>query len=872
MLKKTGIILITFLLLGHLSYATHNRAGEITYKQISDYTFEFTVITFTNTKPTSDGIMPADRPQLEIQWGDGTYSVIDRIVYYDLPDYYRKNIYKGTHTYAGASTFQILVEDPNRNEGVQNIPNSVMTVFSIKTILQINPALGFNNTPILLNPPVDKAAVNQIFIHNPAAYDPDGDSLSYEMTICTGENGDPIPNYEFPPSKYEPIYIDPVVGNLVWNTPMKAGAYNVAFHIIEWRKGIKIGQITRDMQIEVYDTKNTPPVFDTVPPVCTVAGELLQFNVTARDSADETITLTATGGAFQVDTPAVFISTPSLGVVTGTFKWQTECFHVRKQPYQVVFKATDNNAEVNLVDQINVDVTVVGAPPKNLQLAPTNNSMYLSWDAYPCDYHKGFNIYRSTSPYGFTPDKCETGVPAYTGYKLIATVDDNTATTFVDDNNQQGLNQGFQYCYMITAVFPGGLEGKASNEACGELVRGTPIITNVSVTNHDEKDGEIYLAWSKPIDFDTAKYAGKLIYVIKRANGIWGNDYKAIDTLYDFDADTIYYDDGINTVSQGYSYRVEIHNNNGLTEFPMTASSIFPSVVGSNHELDIAFDQNTPWNNYNYVVYRKDPGQTDFDSIGVSNTDSYTDQNVKNGLEYCYGVKSIGKYDLPDILKPLVNYSHRACGMPIDSLAPKPVTLSVESNCENYINTLQWALNSSPLDISKYFIYAATSFESQFVLIDSVLNPDTLSYNHFLGESVAGCYAVTAVDSNLNESKFSNIACVDNCTYYELPNVFSPNGDQIHDLFIPITPPAVIDKYVESIDLKMYSRWGNLVFQTTDPHINWDGKSMQTKKLLEPGVYYYVCTVFERRISGIEHRTLTGFVHIFYDKGGAAHD
>ena len=86
--------------------------------------------------------------------------------------------------------FEILVEDPNRNEGVDNIPNSVQVVFSIKTILQINPTLGFNNTPVLLNPPVDKAAVNQVFIHNPAAYDIDGDSLSYEMTVCTGENGE----------------------------------------------------------------------------------------------------------------------------------------------------------------------------------------------------------------------------------------------------------------------------------------------------------------------------------------------------------------------------------------------------------------------------------------------------------------------------------------------------------------------------------------------------------------------------------------------------------------------------------------------------------------------------------------------------------
>jgi hypothetical protein len=596
------IYILILILLTKLGFATHNRAGEITYKQISAYTFEFTVVTFTNTKPTSEGIKPADRPELPIDWGDGTYTIMKRDVYFDLPDYYRKNIYKAVHTYSGASTFEILVEDPNRNEGVGNIPNSVMVVFSIKTILQINPALGFNNTPILLNPPVDKAAVNQVFIHNPAAFDPDGDSLSYAMTVCTGENGEPIESYSFPASKYQPIYIDSITGNLVWNTPMQAGAYNVAFNIFEWRQGIKIGQITRDMQIEVFDTDNTPPEIDTIPPVCVVAGEVLQFNVTARDSSYETIKLEATGGAFEIDVPATFVSNPAMGAVTGTFIWNTQCLHVRKQPYQVVFKATDDNEEVNLVDQISVDIMVVGAPPQNMEVMPGNNSMLLTWDKYSCDNHIGFNIYRSVKPFGFVPATCETGVPAYTGFELIAQLNNKDTSSFLDNNGERGLNQGFEYCYIITAQFAEELESKASTEICAELVRGTPIITNVSVTKNNATQGEMHLAWSKPIDFDTVKYQGTLVYVIKRANGIWGTEYETIDTLYNFDSDTIYFDTQLNTLNQGYSYRVEIYNSEGLTEFPMTASSIFPTINGAHRQLTLSFDGNIPWRT------REDPG------------------------------------------------------------------------------------------------------------------------------------------------------------------------------------------------------------------------------------------------------------------------
>jgi hypothetical protein len=166
--------------------ATHNRAGEITYVQLSDLTFEITITTFTYT------LSFADRDQLEVEWGDNTKSIAPRVDILLLPNFYKRNIYKVTHTYPGPGIYRIVVQDPNRNFGVQNIPNSVNVVFSISTILTVNPSMGYNSTPVLLNPPYDKAALGYVFIHNPAAYDPDGDSLSYQLTVCTRDDGKPI--------------------------------------------------------------------------------------------------------------------------------------------------------------------------------------------------------------------------------------------------------------------------------------------------------------------------------------------------------------------------------------------------------------------------------------------------------------------------------------------------------------------------------------------------------------------------------------------------------------------------------------------------------------------------------------------------------
>jgi gliding motility-associated-like protein len=126
--------------------------------------------------------------------------------------------------------------------------------------------------------------------------------------------------------------------------------------------------------------------------------------------------------------------------------------------------------------------------------------------------------------------------------------------------------------------------------------------------------------------------------------------------------------------------------------------------------------------------------------------------------------------------------------------------------------------------------------------------------------SVAGCYAVTAVDSALhpNESPIVNKICIDNCPEYELPNVFTPNADGKNDLFTPL--PGY--RYVKDIDIHIYDRWGLLMFSTTDKDILWDGKNASTGAKCTDGVYFYVCTVNEIRVSGIRPRVLKGFVHI----------
>jgi hypothetical protein len=360
----------------NISKATHNRAGEIIYKKIGQLTYQITVITYTKESSAS-----ADRCNLEINYGDG--SPIDTIFRVNgspgngcqhygelLGNDVKKNVYITTHTYPGAKSYIISVEDPNRNADVVNIPNSVDVVFYIQTSLNINPFLGANNSPVLLNPPIDDACVCKPYIHNPGAFDVDGDSLSYELVSCKGLNGVDIGGYYVPSG----ATINAVTGDFTWPCPGASGEYNFAILIKEWKRigdqTFLVGNVLRDMQVTVKNCSNNPPEINQLLDTCVVAGSTLTFNVRAIDpDANDLVTLTSTGSPYLVSfSKASFDSVLPANPAISSFEWKTVCEHVKLQPYTVFFKAVDNDIN-QLVDFESINITVI-APKRHRPLVP----------------------------------------------------------------------------------------------------------------------------------------------------------------------------------------------------------------------------------------------------------------------------------------------------------------------------------------------------------------------------------------------------------------------------------------------------------------------------------------------------------------------
>ena len=71
-----------------------------------------------------------------------------------------------------------------------------------------------------------------------------------------------------------------------------------------------------------------------------------------------------------------------------------------------------------------------------------------------------------------------------------------------------------------------------------------------------------------------------------------------------------------------------------------------------------------------------------------------------------------------------------------------------------------------------------------------------------------------------------------------VPNVFSPNDDQVNDLFL-ILPGN--DVQINSIEGTIFDRWGNVVYHSGQLTFTWDGK--YTDQPVLPGVYVYVLKI-----------------------------
>lgn len=265
-----------------------------------------------------------------------------------------------------------------RNSAIQNLGNpstnslQLFTEFTVFGSSNIPSGNNGNSSPYFLVKPVVFLPVNTPWQYNPLPFDPDGDSLSWSLDVPHDESignptGIPIPSYTNPPSATGTTFsIDPNTGTISWTASI-LGNFVYAVTCEEFRNGIKIGEIRRDMQFivlpqgpipQLLPANNFTSSFNGVPLAFGMADYPFTLNLFAVDSSVSTILAEAFGEPFVLDNPMTYIQGLSNDpfITKLSLMWSPTVDEIRENPYLIVIRlmngtfSMDNSIYVKIAE------------------------------------------------------------------------------------------------------------------------------------------------------------------------------------------------------------------------------------------------------------------------------------------------------------------------------------------------------------------------------------------------------------------------------------------------------------------------------------------------------------------------------------------
>jgi len=297
------------------------------------------------------------------------------------------------------------------------------------------------------------------------------------------------------------------------------------------------------------------------------------------------------------------------------------------------------------------------------------------------------------------------------------------------------------------------------------------------------------------------------------------------------------------TNQTSYCYFVRAYSKNGrtstsnitcyFTNFPQPPMYIYIKEATTIHnkiQLNIILDKNAKICNYKVLRSTDNINFTEIYKFNACNFTEYSfeDKNIEPDIRYFYKVISV---DNCGNVKQVSNIA--------SNIVLKAYNEDFLTNKVYWNDYYQWL---NPIDSIYLF---CSFFESDEILIYS----SDISVNEFVHDlsgiitqgsyfSNKICYRVEQIEKKLNNynvygKSSSNTFCVLLEPIIYVPNIFTPNDDNINDVFKPILTFVS----PENFKFTIYNRWGEIIFETSDPKEGWNGK-IKNKKCKE-GVYYY---------------------------------
>lgn len=279
----------------------------------------------------------------------------------------------------------------------------------------------------------------------------------------------------------------------------------------------------------------------------------------------------------------------------------------------------------------------------------------------------------------------------------------------------------------------------------------------------------------------------------------------------------------------------------------------YASVVKENY-IELSFTIDTMADVNRYELLRSDSLDGDFDVIteftpGPSQTEILYTDYAPTGIIHYYKLQAINTCDIP--FAQTTNYASNIV-----------LTATAGNSMRNKIvwnNYYKWRKGIHHFDVFRIVDYMEPTLIAQIPYGDTIhidrldqflydpqltiLNPflNVESPKNYLEQPIVSglvCYFVKAIEKPGQEDDYtstSNKVCVSQMPRVFVPNAFTPNSDLVNDLFFPYISLAGLRNY----EMRIYNRWGNLVFRTLHIHQGWNGTMYDGSTPAPIGTYIY---------------------------------
>ncbi|MEX0965982.1 MAG: gliding motility-associated C-terminal domain-containing protein [Bacteroidia bacterium] len=621
--------------------------------------------------------------------------------------------------------------------------------------MEIPPLSIQNSTPVFNRDPLTLLCVGNPFTFNYNVTDADGDSLVYSLveplkgTLTQMNPNDPnSPDYPIiNPGPYHKadwrkgyhlgfiidgdptLSIHPRTGELNI-TPTRQGVYVVSILVEEYRNGVKIGEVRRELQftISTCNQNTAPEISENIQnEVYTIAAtDKLCLPISATDAdPNDSLFLTFEGDVFpggSISAPfATMSNARGFRSVSTEFCWQTVCAHASEvDTYEIVVRVTDNGCPIAKTSVARFQIVVLPPPtidPPAMVCFDREgpDALTVRWGRFDSTDHFREFVLVKEFPDGTTESFTFTN-PANTSYY----------------DNEAFDNKTVDYCYYMYGINICGKVGDTSYRLCTSINRDSvPDPTHVVTATVTEEEA-VKVIWEEAVEPDF--YGYKLF----RKENSPDSQYEQIAFITNRDQ-LSHEDRSVNVHTSSYCYSVTVLDQCG---YESDTSNRGCNVVLSG--TSFPFEHSLQWTSYD---------------------------------QWDHGVK---KYELMR-RDPVIPYSVISSGS-----------------------------------------------ESAFSYLDQNLNEDEGAY----------WYKIVAHEEDGNSSRNatseSNEVFLFQPPLLYVPNAFTPNDDDINDDW------GIKPVFVKSYEIKVYNRWGQLVYESQNKRAQWKGDYRRTAAF--HGVYVYLIT------------------------------